>query len=387
MTRPKREKIPTKFLWPPHLVAEFCRDSPHWWVLAENPPCEPWCEIEHDPNEFRIEGASVCWRYYDHGVSVALARNGSSETPFLVESEPATVIVERNAEGSAEWVEVFVAEMQAAAAFARTISAGDLALDLEEYRRWMVESGLSRSTIKQRMSFAAAHLAQWGSWDVPAHQISAWLNEHNGWTRRTYFSHLRSLYAWLIASERIETSPIARYRAPAAPAPRANPLTADEVRLILDTAEGDLRAWFLLALYSGLRLHEIAKIHGKDLTETEIRVAGKGGVVASIPTHPKLWALAQEYPRDDWWFPSPMGKREYIAHSGLGNQVRAHFRTNGIPNGGIHRLRHTYATNLRRAGVDPRRVQALMRHSSLDTTMRYLDVTDPELLDAIKRLE
>ena len=45
----------------------------------------------------------------------------------------------------------------------------------------------------------------------------------------------------------------------------------------------------------------------------------------------------------------------------------------------VHALRHTFGTNLSKAGVSPRVAQAAMRHSTIDLTMNVY--TDPRLLD------
>ena len=45
----------------------------------------------------------------------------------------------------------------------------------------------------------------------------------------------------------------------------------------------------------------------------------------------------------------------------------------------VHALRHTFETNLSKAGVSPRVAQAAMRHSSVDLMMNVY--TDPRLLD------
>jgi len=48
----------------------------------------------------------------------------------------------------------------------------------------------------------------------------------------------------------------------------------------------------------------------------------------------------------------------------------------------IHSLRHTYATRLIRAGVTPPLVMKLLGHTSLNTTMVYVTLTDEDAIDA-----
>jgi len=53
----------------------------------------------------------------------------------------------------------------------------------------------------------------------------------------------------------------------------------------------------------------------------------------------------------------------------------------------IHTLRHSYGTHLLEAGVSLRAIQQYMGHSSLQTTMVYLHLTDSAAVDARKAIE
>jgi integrase len=52
----------------------------------------------------------------------------------------------------------------------------------------------------------------------------------------------------------------------------------------------------------------------------------------------------------------------------------------------FHKLRHTFCTRLAMAGVPPRTIQALAGHVSIETTMRYMHVSERAPADAIRAL-
>lgn len=56
----------------------------------------------------------------------------------------------------------------------------------------------------------------------------------------------------------------------------------------------------------------------------------------------------------------------------------------GISGASSHSGRRTFITNLAERGVNPRLIQALARHSSLSTTMLYIDVNDAKLSRAVE---
>jgi site-specific recombinase XerD len=52
----------------------------------------------------------------------------------------------------------------------------------------------------------------------------------------------------------------------------------------------------------------------------------------------------------------------------------------------IHTLRHSYATHLLEAGVNPRLIQRYLGHTQLETTMIYLHLTHKGHEEAYARL-
>jgi integrase/recombinase XerD len=281
------------------------------------------------------------------------------------------------------------------AAFAPRVVPGLSDEDLMPYVRWQRAQGLSETTVLGRWDFARMWFERWGRWDVPADHVAMWLARYLGWTRLTYMNNLRSLYGWLVEAGVVAEDPTARIKRPPTPRPDPNPLSPAELAAVLEWVDDppdsnpndDIRAWVYLAYLAGLRCHEIAKFRGEDITETSIRVAGKGGRVETIPTHPDLWDLAQGYPRQGYWFPSPYRHtREHRASRSIGTAVSAMFRRLGIEKGSIHRLRATYGTELVRAGVDINTVRDLMRHRSLNATQVYLGLDEDTRRRAISRL-
>lgn len=269
-----------------------------------------------------------------------------------------------------------------------TVHAVDSSDLLADYETWMRSWGAAENTIHARLKFARERL---GAWVEPSVVTSAQVQgflanpEFSPWTRMTYHSHLRSWFQWLTESGRTESDPMDKVRRPRAPKQRPKPLTQAEVDVVLECARGNRRVWLLLALYAGLRAHEIAKIRGEDVTAELIYVRGKGGKDAFIPTHPLVWEAAEGYPRDGYWFPSRSDTRRPISPDSVTVIVSKFFDTLGI-DGSIHRARHYYATSLLRRGANIRVVQTLMRHESLATTAAYCAVDEDERRAAIALL-
>ena len=59
----------------------------------------------------------------------------------------------------------------------------------------------------------------------------------------------------------------------------------------------------------------------------------------------------------------------------------------GVPKYGFHVYRHTFGTNLSRAGVPIERTSKLMGHSGVDVTSQYyINIGQEEKLDAVEKI-
>jgi site-specific recombinase XerD len=61
--------------------------------------------------------------------------------------------------------------------------------------------------------------------------------------------------------------------------------------------------------------------------------------------------------------------------AGLRSLFRHHRRTTGVKKANPHRFRHTFATDMVRAGVSLPALMRLMGHANIQTTLVYVEIT------------
>lgn len=145
---------------------------------------------------------------------------------------------------------------------------------------------------------------------------------------------------------------------------------------------------FLMTVYgAGLRLSEAIRLRPEHLLSERMQIRvelGKGGKDRYTLLSPRLLDELRSYWRacrpGQWLFPSPQDPSQPISdHTGQHIFWRAVKRA-GLPrHGGIHSLRHSFATHLLEAGVEITVLQRLLGHSSLSTTAGYLHVRQERL--------
>lgn len=260
---------------------------------------------------------------------------------------------------------------------------------IESYATYLRSWQASPTTIRARLTLARSRLRAWGVDGFTPERIAAFLAADDKgvprkrWTTTTYHNHLTDLCAFLVAAGLLDVSPMDSIKRAKRQSKRPRPLTEEEIERVLVAVEGRTRDWIVIALLTGLRAFEIAKLRGEDITADGLYVLGKGGIEATLPCHPDIAAMADRYPALGYWFPG--NDNGHVRAQQISLTVGKVFESMEIV-GSIHRCRHAYATRLLRGGTNIRVVQQLMRHSSLETTAGYLAVVGDEARDAILRL-
>ncbi|MGH9090181.1 MAG: tyrosine-type recombinase/integrase [Acidimicrobiales bacterium] len=192
-------------------------------------------------------------------------------------------------------------------------------------------------------------------------------------SRYTYLSHLHSFYAMLVAEGVVEHDPTARIVRPRLRRALPRPMSTEELREVLATADPRFRCWLLLGAYQGLRCQEIALLDREDVREAEslLRVVhGKGGHERMLPLHPEVMEAlrALPMPRSGWVFVRGTGKP--FTPGDLSAEFNRRLREAGA-SATAHQLRHWFGTELYRRTRDLRLTQELLGHASPTTTAVY----------------
>lgn len=256
----------------------------------------------------------------------------------------------------------------------------------------MRAQSLSERTIEERISVAGRLTSSVGRQlsELRAEDIAGWLArlDVSASTRATYHGHLRAAFTWARSVGLVEASPMDAVPKSRRPRSVPRPIESSQLDALMSACNRrQTRMKVLLALFAGLRVHEIAKIRGEDVSRDAgtLYVDGKGGVRAMIPLHERIASamLTDRFPTRGYWFPSKNGG--HVHRESVSQVVGRTMRRAGI-NGTAHQLRHWYGTALLDAGTDVRVVQELMRHQSIQSTTIYTRVSDVQRRTAIGKL-
>ena len=198
----------------------------------------------------------------------------------------------------------------------------------------------------------------------------------SGASCRLYLNAIRFLYLQVLARDAFEVSLQVPRKAQRIP----ELLTRKEVRAVLASVANLKHQTLLRLCYGcGLRVSEVVAVKVRQLDGERhlLRVEqGKGAMDRSVIVSPTLLEHLRRYWQDyrprTWLFP---GQRhsEPLGIQSAQRVFTAAKRRAGIDKiGGIHSLRHAYATHQLEAGVPVHQLQQLLGHRSLQATLRYV---------------
>ncbi len=163
-------------------------------------------------------------------------------------------------------------------------------------------------------------------------------------------------------------------------------LTAEQIDKLINAPKNLKHRLVLMTTYSaGLRISELAELKPEHIDSKQMLIKverGKGGHQRYTCLSLKLLKELRRYykicqPRT-YLFPSSYKDRKGLPLSTRAIQSIYYkaCKKAGIKNAaGPHTLRHSFATHLLEAGYDIRRIQALLGHRQVTTTMIYLHVS------------
>ena len=205
-------------------------------------------------------------------------------------------------------------------------------------------------------------------------------------------SSIKNFFKWLERNDYAKNSAISVISSPRKPKilPKALDET-DAFHLLDEAVDVASCAWqglrdkaILILLYGcGLRISEALALNVGDISaESEfLRVKGKGNKERVVPLLPIIWQNIEQYLAKSP-YTANVGEPLFVGARGDRLSPRIVQRQVEKLRGRLgladtltpHALRHSFATQLLKEGVDLRSIQELLGHSSLITTQRYTDV-------------
>lgn len=171
----------------------------------------------------------------------------------------------------------------------------------------------------------------------------------------------------------------------------------DEITQIIKAA-GNMKhkTMLMLAYGSGLRVSEVVQLKVQDIDSERMCILirqAKGKKDRIVRLSPVLLVMLREYwkkvkpARDGYLFEGQLKGEPYSTRSLQLVLAAAKEKAGVLKPGSIHALRHSFATHLLDKGTDVFMIMKLLGHNSVKTTMRYLHVTNRDLLGVISPLD
>ena len=216
-------------------------------------------------------------------------------------------------------------------------------------------------------------------------------------------SAIRQFYRFALAEGWRKDDPSRRLEAPRRGRPLPRVLTREEMEALLKAAGAEERASGVrlvclmeLTYASGLRVSELLnlKLEAVARDPAYLVVRGKGGKERLAPLNGpareaiKAWLPLREPQDSPWLFPS-RGSTGRLTPRRFDQLLRDAALKAGLDPARVspHVLRHAFATHLLDKGTDVTMIMKLLGHNGIKTTLRYLHVTNRDMLQVLSPLD
>jgi integrase/recombinase XerD len=172
------------------------------------------------------------------------------------------------------------------------------------------------------------------------------------------------------------------------PATQPELLARKQITQLFEACNDPARRMLLQTIYAtGLRVSEACALRVADIDSAPDRmcvrvVAGKGSRDRYTLLRPTLLTRLREYARSykprEWLFYGISRTSGVSINTAQRTYQGARHRAGITKRGGIHTLRHCFATHLLEGGVDLFTIQKLLGHGYISTTSRYLHLISPQ---------
>jgi len=171
----------------------------------------------------------------------------------------------------------------------------------------------------------------------------------------------------------------------------------DDIAAIINSVTNKKHKTMLMLGYSaGLRVSEIVSLRTYQIDSARMTIfisQAKGKKDRMVGLSPVLLVMLREYAKEynpkktGYLFEGSAAGSQYSTRSVQEVMQSAKTKAGVMKPGGVHSLRHSFATHLIEKGTDVTMIQKLLGHNDIKTTLIYLHTTNKDLLKIISPLD
>jgi site-specific recombinase XerD len=172
-------------------------------------------------------------------------------------------------------------------------------------------------------------------------------------------------------------------------------ISKEQIALLINTIENLKHKTIIMLAYAcGLRVSEVVSLKVKHIDSKRMIIfieKAKGKKDRIVSLSPGMLIMLREYYKqykpNDYLFEGQL-ENEHLTARSIQQVLQNAKQKAGIKQAGsMHMLRHSFATHLLDKGIDVVFIQKLLGHNDIKTTLKYLHVTNKDLIHILSPLD